>query len=221
MSRVEAVVLDYGGVMTTPMGDSIRAWLAADGIDPQSFSRTLKAWLSRDAPAGTPIHRLETGELDAAGFGALLAAELVRHDGEPVDADGLLGRLFAEVRVESAMFDLVADLRALGVRTGLLSNSWGDIYPRDRIAEAFDSVVISGEVGLRKPQPEIFRLALDRLGVGAERAVFVDDAEPNLIGARALGLRTILHEDPATTRAALAALVPALRPNPHDEGATE
>jgi len=117
------------------------------------------------------------------------------------------------------MFDLVADLRALGVRTGLLSNSWGDIYPRERIAAAFDSVVISAEVGLRKPQPEIFRLALDGLGVAAERAVFVDDAEPNLVGARTVGVRTILHADPATTRAELAALVPGLRPTPHDQGA--
>ncbi|SFC72120.1 putative hydrolase of the HAD superfamily [Nocardioides terrae] len=221
MTQVEAVVLDYGGVMTTPMGDSIRAWIAADGIDPQSFSRTLKAWLARDAPAGTPIHRLETGELDADEFGVLLAAELARHDGEPVDPEGLLGRLFAEIRVESAMFDLVADLRPLGVRTGLLSNSWGDIYPRERIAAAFDHVVISAEVGLRKPQPEIFRLALDGLGVAAGQAVFVDDAEPNLIGARAVGLRTILHTDPVTTRAELVALVPGLRPTPTGRGAIQ
>jgi putative hydrolase of the HAD superfamily len=207
---VEAVVFDYGGVMTTPTGDSIRAWITAEGIDPQSFTRTLKAWLSRDAPDGTPIHRLETGELDAAEFGALLAAELVRHDGGPVPSEGLLGRLFAQMRVEATMFDLVADLRALGVRVGLLSNSWGDIYPRERIASAFDHVVISGEVRLRKPQPEIFRLSLDGLGVAADAAVFVDDAEPNLVGARAVGLRTILHTDPATTRAELARLVPGL-----------
>jgi putative hydrolase of the HAD superfamily len=218
MTDVRAVILDYGGVMTTPMGDSIRAWLAAEGIDPASFSRTLKAWLSRDAPAGTPIHRLETGELTAEAFGALLADELVRHDGRPVAADGLVGRLFAGMRVEQAMFDLVADLRSLGVRTGLLSNSWGNDYPRERLAGAFDHVVISGEVGLRKPQPEIFRLSLEGLGAAADAAVFVDDAEPNLLGAQAVGLRTILHTDPATTRARLAALVPGLsEKEPHDE----
>lgn len=211
---VEAVVLDYGGVMTTPTADSIARWLAADGIDPQSFSRTLKSWLSRDAPAGTPVHRLETGELSADEFGELLAAELVRHDGEPVAAEGILGRLFAGMRVEETMFALVADLRGLGVRVGLLSNSWGSTYPRARITEAFDRVVISGEVGLRKPQPEIYRLALDGLGVPAERTVFVDDAEPNLVGARRVGLRTVLHTGPAATRAALAALVPGLAADP-------
>jgi putative hydrolase of the HAD superfamily len=208
--EVAAVVLDYGGVMTTPTADSITAWLTADGIDPRSFSRTLRAWLSRDAPAGTPVHRLETGELTVDRFEELLAAELVTRDGSPVVAEGVLGRLFAGMRVEEAMFELVADLRALGVRVGLLSNSWGSTYPRERIAAAFDHVVISGEVGLRKPQAEIYRLSLDGLGVTPEQAVFVDDAEPNLVGARSVGLRTVLHTDPAGTRAALAELVPGL-----------
>ena len=217
VSDAEAVVLDYGGVMTTPMGDAIRAFLAAEGIDPQSFSRALKAWLSRDAPSGTPIHRLETGELDVEEFGSLLAAELVRHDGDPVVAEGMVERLFAGMRADEAMWDLVADLRAAGVRTALLSNSWGNAYPRERIASAFDVVVISGEVGLRKPQPEIFRLVLDRLGLAdsAGRVVMVDDAEPNLVGARAVGLRTVLHTDAGTTRAELAALVPGHHPRLH------
>lgn len=207
---VEAVVFDYGGVMTTPVGDSISAWLAADGIDPESHTRALKAWLGRDAPAGTPVHRLETGELAVGEFGRLLAAELVRHDGGPVVAEGILDRLFAGMRIEPAMFDLVSELRALGLRTALLSNSWGDTYDRERLTGAFDAIVISGEVGLRKPQPEIYRLVLEGLDVAPEQAVFVDDAEPNLIGARAVGLRTLLHADPAATRAALAALVPGL-----------
>ncbi len=210
MSDVEAVIFDYGGVLTTPVRESIAAWLEADGIDPASFSRTLKAWLSRDAPAGTPVHRLETGELSAADFGELLAAELVRHDGDAVIADGIVERLFAGMRAEPATYDLVADLRRLGLRTGLLSNSWGNRYAHDRIAAAFDTVVISGEVGLRKPQPEIYLLALDGLGVRPERAVFVDDAEPNLVGAREVGLRTVLHTDPVRTRARLAELVPGL-----------
>jgi len=211
-AEVDAVVFDYGGVLTTPVADSITAWLRADGIDPSSFSRTLKAWLSRDAAVGTPIHLLETGELSPAEFGDLLAAELVRHDGDPVVAEGIVGRVFAGMRKEPAMLDLVADLRGLGLRTGLLSNSWGNSYPREWIAASFDTVVISGEVGLRKPQAEIYRLALDGLGVKPDRTVFVDDGEPNLEGARAVGLRTVLHTDPATTRAALAALVPGLTP---------
>jgi putative hydrolase of the HAD superfamily len=108
------------------------------------------------------------------------------------------------------MFALVEDLRAAGVRVALLSNSWGNTYPRERIDALFDPVVISGEVGLRKPHAAIFELALERLGVPAEQAVFVDDAEPNLLGARAVGMTAIQHTDTAATRAALAELVPAL-----------
>jgi putative hydrolase of the HAD superfamily len=207
---VEAVVFDYGGVLTTPVRDSIAAWLERDGIDPGSFSRTLKAWLSRSAPEGTPIHRLETGELSIAEFDALLAAELVRVDGGPVPTSGLLAGLFADMRVDPEMIALVDELKAAGVRVALLSNSWGNTYPRERIDALFDPVVISGEVGLRKPSAQIFEHTLKLLDLPAERAVFVDDAEPNVEGAARVGLRTVLHTDPASTRTALAALVPGL-----------
>ncbi|MFF9850708.1 HAD family hydrolase [Streptomyces litmocidini] len=219
-ARVEAVVLDYGGVLTGPVKESIAAWIEADGIDPASFSRTLKAWMSRGAPAGTPVHRLETGELTVAEFDALLAARLTTVDGRPVDPVGVLSRLFAGMRPDPAMFALVEELRALGVRVALLSNSWGNTYPRERLDALLDPVVVSGEVGLRKPAAPIYELTLARLGVAAGNAVFVDDAEPNVLGARAVGMRAHLHVDAPSTRAALAALVPGLRstPNgpPHD-----
>ncbi|MDQ8705318.1 HAD family phosphatase [Streptomyces sp. LHD-70] len=208
--RVDAVVFDFGGVLTGPVRESIAAWLDRDGIDPASFSRTLKAWLSRDAPDGTPIHRLETGELSTAEFDTLLAAELTTLDGGPVDPVGVLDRLFAEMREDEAMFGLADELRRLGLRVGLLSNSWGNIYPRERLDALFDPIVISEEVGLRKPHAEIFELTLDRLRLPAERVVFVDDAEPNVLGARAVGMRAVLHTDPAATRAALGELVPEL-----------
>jgi putative hydrolase of the HAD superfamily len=207
---VEAVVFDYGGVLTTPMRGWIRTWLESEGIDPGSFSRTLKAWLSRDAVEGTPIHRLETGELTPDGFEELLAAELIRLDGKPVDPGGLLGRLFGGSATEEATYSLVEELRGAGVKVALLSNSWGNTYPRERIDALFNVVVISGEVGLRKPQPAVFALTAERLGVSAEACVLVDDAEPNLEGARAVGWRGILHTDPADTRAQLARLVPGL-----------
>ena len=78
--------------------------------------------------------------------------------------------------------------------------------------------MISGEVGLRKPHAAIYELALDRLGVPADRVLFIDDAEPNVLGARAVGLQSLLHIDHASTRAALAELVPDL--NPHPTGVT-
>lgn len=212
---VDAVVFDYGGVLTTPVRDSIAAWLERDRIDPASFSRALRAWLSREAPEGSPIHLLETGQLGIADFDALLAAELVGTDGGAVSAEGLLQRLFADMRPAPVMFDLVDELRNAGLRVALLSNSWGNTYPRDRIDAVFDPVVISGEVGLRKPNADIFRHTLDLLDSAPERVVFVDDAAPNTEGARLLGMHTILHTTPGTTRTELARLVPSL--SIHDE----
>ena len=204
---MDAVVLDYGGVLTGPVAVSIGAWLERDGIDPASFSRTLKAWLSRDAADGTPIHRLETGGLTVEEFDSLLAAELVRHDAGPVNPVGVLERLFAGMRPDPVMFALVEELRDLGLRVALLSNSWGNTYPRERIDALLDPVVISAEVGLRKPLAPIYELTFDRLGLPAERTVFIDDAEPNVLGARAVGMRALLHTDAETTRAALADLI--------------
>ncbi|MBL3667960.1 HAD family phosphatase [Streptomyces sp. M2CJ-2] len=215
---VAAVVFDYGGVLTTPVRQSIAAWLEHDGIEPASFSRTLKAWLGRQAPEGTPIHRLETGELPVAEFERLFATELVTLSGTPVDPVGVLDRFFAGLRPEPRMYALAEELRACGVRVALLSNSWGNDYPRERLESLFDPVVISGEVGLRKPLPTVFELTLERLGLAAAQVVLVDDAEPNVAGARAAGLRAVLHTDPATTRAALVRLLPQLHRDPSATG---
>jgi putative hydrolase of the HAD superfamily len=95
----------------------------------------------------------------------------------------------------------------------LLSNSWGNTYPRERIDAMFEAVVISGEVGMRKPNPDIFTHTLDLLDALPDRVVFVDDAEPNTDGAARLGIHTVLHTDPDTTRRKLARLVPALDPH--------
>lgn len=220
MTDVDAVIFDYGGVLTSPVGDSIAAWLERDEIDPESFSRTLKAWLSRSAPQGTPIHRLETGELSTGEFDVLLAAELVGTNGDPVAAEGLLRSLFAEMRPDPAMFELVADIKAAGVRVALLSNSWGNTYPRERINALFDPVVISGEVGMRKPNADIFGHVLKLLALEPDSTVFVDDASPNIEGAARAGLHAVLHTDPRTTRRELARFVPGLSATPTHEETT-
>ncbi|MFT4264945.1 MAG: HAD family phosphatase [Nocardioides sp.] len=209
---MEAVLFDYGGVLTVPVADSIRAWHAEEGIDPASFSRTLKAWLSRSVEWETPIHRLETGVLDVEEFESAFAAELTTLDGGTPSAPGILGRMFAQMRPDPEMFELVEQLRDCGIRVGLLSNSWGNTYPRELIDPLFGPVVISGEIGLRKPQREIYRYAVELLGVPEDRVVFVDDAMPNIVGARVCGLRSVLHASPRATRSALEALIPALSP---------
>jgi len=220
-ASVGVAVFDYGGVLTTPVRDSIAAWLDRDSIDPASFSTTIKAWLSRSAPDDTPIRRLEIGELSTAEFDALLAEELIGKNGGAVAPEDLLKGLFAQMRPNPVMFDLVQDLKDAGIRVALLSNSWGNTYPRERIDALFDLVVISGEVGMRKPNPDIFTHTLDLLDARPDRVVFIDDAEPNTDGAARLGMHTILHTDPDTTRSKLARLVTALVPrtSQHPRGA--
>ena len=201
----------FVGVTASPDNASvIAAWAEADGVRPDSFRRFVERWLPDSAPADSPIHRLETGALPGPEFERLLAAELVATDGRRVDPAGLLGRMFAQLHPDSAMFDLVHDLRASGVRVGLVSNSWANTYPRAQIEELFDPVVISCEVGLRKPDRAIYELALASWGLPAAQVVFVDDAGPNAEGARSAGLVGVRHLDALTTRQALAERLPEL-----------
>jgi putative hydrolase of the HAD superfamily len=120
------------------------------------------------------------------------------------DHEGLIARLFAGMQPDEAMFDAVAAARSAGVRTGLVSNSWGEEgYDRTRFGELFDVLVISGEIGIRKPAPEIYALAAEKLGLEPERIVFVDDLAGNLKPARAIGMATVLHRDAGSTLAEL------------------
>lgn len=192
------LLVDYGGVLTNPLEDAVGAWLRADGIDPQRFAELMRRWLT--AAERNAVHDLETGRISAADFERQLAAELAE-DGAPhaTAAAGMLTRMFAGFRPEPDMIRVVRAAKAAGVRTGLLSNSWGLDYPREGWDELFDVVVISGEVGLRKPDPAIYALAADRLGLRPAEVVFVDDLAPNVRGAAAAGMVGVQHTDVDTT----------------------
>ena len=124
------------------------------------------------------------------GSAGLGAAALVLAVATIVVLAGSLIRLIAE-----PMIDAVRRARSAGIRTGLISNSWGDglAYDPELLRELFDVVVISGEVGLHKPEPEIFRLAARRIGLVPQECVFVDDLRENCAGAEAVGMTAILH----------------------------
>ncbi|NUT50167.1 MAG: HAD family phosphatase [Saccharothrix sp.] len=204
--RIDAVVLDWGGVLTVSVPTFIDDWLTSENIDQDRYRHTMRTWMGRDAAPDNPVARLETGELDTAGFEALLAAELVTLDGREVSTKGLLRRMFGSAHPDPEMVDLVRELRADGLRTVLLSNSWGEGYPEDLLMELFDTIVISGRVGLRKPDHRIFRHTLDRIGLPAHRCVFFDDAPVNVDAAREVGLHAHRHTDAHTTRAVIAQL---------------
>ena len=212
------MVIDWGGVLTQPIGDTVRDWIIADQIDWDTYLAVLGPWLNdaydaavvpagsqtpASAPSGfavNPVHALERGECTVAEFEQLLAERLVRTDGEPVPASGLLMRMLSASAPVPAMYQLIRDLRAKGVRTALLSNSWGpDGYPRQDFPDLFDAVVISGEVGMRKPEQRIFLHSAELLGVPPAECAFVDDLEANVKAAIGCGMTGVHHTDPAQT----------------------
>jgi putative hydrolase of the HAD superfamily len=159
------------------------------------------------AEDGNPIHALERGECTSGEFERLLASMLVRRDGGQVLAEGLLTRMFAASLLSEPMYAAVHAVRAAGLRTCLLSNSWGsDAYPRDVFEDLYHAVVISAEVGMRKPEERIFRHAADLLGLVPSECVFIDDMEANVRVAEATGMYGVLHTQPEVTLARLAEL---------------
>ena len=204
------MITDWGGVLTNPIADTVNAWLEADLIDRDTYRKAMRAWVTQaydSDGADNPIHRLERGDGEPAEFERALAAQLIRTDGAQVTAEGLLSRMFAGTLPVPAMYDLLRAARAAGYRTCLLSNSWGNGYPRDVFPELFDAWVISAEVRMRKPEERIFRHAAALLGLQPEQCVFIDDIEANIEAAAAIGMTGVLHTDPAATVAAVADLL--------------
>jgi epoxide hydrolase-like predicted phosphatase len=213
VTKFRGVITDWGGVLTTPILTTVRAWIEADAIDWDSYRTVMRAWLAAayGADGGrNPVHALERGECSGPEFERLFAAELLRLDGGAVAAEGLLRRMFAASGPDFAMYDTIRALRGAGLRTALLSNSWGcDEYPRADFPELFDAVVISGEVGMRKPEEGIFLYAAQALGLTPQDCVFIDDIEANINAAVACGMTGVLHTEAATTAAALQDLLGA------------
>lgn len=185
------LLLDFGGVLTTSIWEAFDAFCRAEGL-PDGAVRGV----FRDEPeALADLRLLETGSIAEGEFARRLGPRL-----GIADSDGLIERMFAGLGPEQAVVDAVRTMRGAGVRTGLISNSWGNgIYDARLLEELFDAVVISGHVGLHKPQPEIFRLGAERIGVEPADCVFVDDLRENVAGAEAVGMTAILHRDPQDT----------------------
>ncbi|HEX3434521.1 MAG TPA: HAD family phosphatase [Solirubrobacteraceae bacterium] len=179
-----ALLIDWGGVLTSNLFDSFRDYCLRSNIDPQ----TLRGRFSSDPAFRELLIALEKGELQEEAFERQLAALL------GLESDGLIDGLFAGVHPDVAMVDAVRRARQGGIRTALVSNSWGvHRYPHDMFDELFDGVVISAEEGTRKPSRRMYELGAERAGVAPEQAVYVDDLPFNLKPAEELGMATIHH----------------------------
>jgi putative hydrolase of the HAD superfamily len=184
------LLIDWGGVLTTNLFASFRDYCVRVEIDPQA----LRGRFGSDPDFRELLIALEKGELEEPAFERRLAPLL------GVEPDGLIDGLFAGVQPDTAMVEAVRRTRAAGVRTALVSNSWGvHRYPHDLFGELFDGVVISGHERMRKPSRRMYELGAERAGVPAELCVYVDDLPFNLTPAEELGMATVHHTDAQQT----------------------
>lgn len=191
--QVEAVLWDFGGIFTPSPFGAAHAYAESEGIDPVEFVELVFGRYDDDTDH--VWHQLERGEVSMAEALGEIARE-AQARGLPFD----LGKMFSSLGVDhdrTVVVDTVREIRRHGVRTAIVTNNireygdaWRGMVPVD---ELFDVVVDSCEEGIRKPDPRIFMIALERLGIEfPERAVFLDDFDGNIGAARALGMHGIL-----------------------------
>jgi epoxide hydrolase-like predicted phosphatase len=190
-AELRGLLVDFGGVLTSNIFHSFRAFCEAEGLEPDTVRDRFRA----DPSARDLLGQLETGALGEEEFSRRFAVVLGVERPE-----GLIDRLFAGMQPDEEMLEVLRRARGAGIRTGLISNSWGDgRYDRSAFPDLFDGVVISGEVGIRKPDPAIYEMGAQAVGLEPPACVFVDDLPGNLKPARALGMATVLHRDAGET----------------------
>lgn len=193
-----AVFFDFGGVLTTSVWDSFAAFLRGEGLDPD----TIKNLFRHDPEALADLRELETGTLTEDEFEQKFGRRLGLKNSK-----GLIDSMFAGMQPDDRMVAACREIRAAGLLTGLITNSWSTAhYDRKLLAELFDASVISAEVHMHKPQPAIYRLAAERLKVAPEECIFVDDLRENCEAAEAVGMTAVRHRNAAETIARLAEL---------------
>jgi len=206
---IEAVVSDFGGVLTSPLLQAFNR--VQDDIDVpiEAYGAAMAYSLEHDGEH--PLYVLERGEITEAEFLARVGRGLEVVLGRHVELHGFGARLMDALDPNRELFDYYAVLRReRGLRFALLTNNvrewesaWRSKLPID---DLFELVVDSAFVGMRKPEPEIYALTLERLGLPGAACVFVDDLEHNVVAAREAGMHGIVYRDTAQAIAELDAL---------------
>ena len=192
--ELDAAIFDLGGVLTTPVLESFADFEKDLGLKPGDLVKTFREHYAR-ADGESDFHLLETGQISEAEYYQRLGSRLSEMGSTivmPEDPIEVRKKLWGRIRRNDEMIEGARRI-AKHYKVGLLTNNvkewggWREFYP----AEIFHVIVDSSEVGMRKPDPRIYKLTCERLGVEPHRASFVDDIEDNVVGARNVGLHGI------------------------------
>lgn len=194
---ISAIISDFGGVLTRPLVESFMAIQDRTGIETAALGRAMGEIAA--AEGKHPLFELECGRITEAAFLERLARQLEHELGHRPELHRFSEIYFEALQPNPRMIDLMAELRDAGYRMAMLTNNvrewearWRSILPVDEI---FEMVVDSAFVGCRKPDPRIYALTLERLGVPAGECLFIDDIEVNCAGARDLGIHAVHYRD--------------------------
>jgi putative hydrolase of the HAD superfamily len=209
---IRGIVSDFGGVLTSPLMHAFSRLQEGSDVPPEAYGEAMAHSLARDGVH--PLFALERGEISEPEFLARVERGLEAVIGRPVSLHGFGARLMDELHPNSELFEHFRALkRDNGLRFALCTNNvreWEPLWrPKLPIDEVFDVVVDSAFVGTRKPEPEIYAITLERLGLPAGDCAFVDDLEVNVEAARGVGMHGIVYRDNARAIAELGSLLGA------------
>jgi putative hydrolase of the HAD superfamily len=193
MSPIEAIISDFGGVLTSPLLQSFAAFQESSGISPQALGSAMAAVTERHGL--NPLFELETGRMTEVAFLSSLAAQLTDQLGRSVELSGFRERYFEHLHPNHRLIEYMRELRGRGYQMAICTNNVREWEPLWRaklpVDEIFDVVVDSAFVGSRKPELRIYELTLERLGVPPGAALLIDDIELNCDAARTLGIGAV------------------------------
>jgi putative hydrolase of the HAD superfamily len=193
MSRIEAIISDFGGVLTSPMLESFVGVMDSTGISLEELGKAMAAVAEREG--SNPLFELETGRITETAFLGMLSSELSAQRGSPVEMDGFGERYFQYLHPNERLIEYMRELRGRGYKMAICTNNirewearWRAMLPVDEI---FDVVVDSAYVGSRKPEPRIYEITLERLGASPGATLLIDDIDVNCDAAQQLGINAI------------------------------
>jgi putative hydrolase of the HAD superfamily len=197
----KAIWCDFGGVLTPPVPVTVAAFCRRVGVAPDLLITAMTA-VARRYGTDDLMEPLDTPLVTEEEWGKLMEAEVCERFGISVDLSNFSDKWFANRQPNTELVQYLVSLRARGHFLGLLSNmvpTW-DIHWRRMVQpETFDDIVLSFELGMRKPQQAIYHLAATRSGAIGDECILIDDLEKNTIGARAAGWSAIQFHNNADT----------------------